>query len=179
MSAAAHKLDPAMVREIFNYEDGALFWAEDRGPRARKGAPAGTLRASGAIAVVIGKRAYPRSHLVFAWHAGRWPAGQLRHLDGQTTNDRIENLRDMPVHELRVLAKSCGNLPGTRQQKGRWLASITLGGIARHLGSYPTEREAHEAFARAHAAAHGKHSPYFKNDESVSQNAYSITVGAE
>ena len=167
-------VDPKLVREIFTYEDGALLWAEDRGQRARKGAAAGTLRASGVVAIVIGKRAYPRSRLVFAWHFGRWPAGQLRHLDGQTTNDRIENLRDMPVHELRVLAKSCGNLPGTRQQKGRWLASITLGGIARHLGSYATEGEAHEAFARAHAAAHGKHSPYFKNDESVFKDATGV-----
>lgn len=158
-------LTPAEVRDLFDYADGALLWRVDRGPRARKGRSAGTIRPGGNVSILIGKRLYQRPRLVFALHRGCWPDGELRHVDGDRGNDRFENLRDMPVHALRRLIKGASHLPGTHLQDGRWIASITTLGTRVYLGSFGTETEAHAAFAAAHVAVHGNRSPYAQGIE--------------
>ncbi len=160
------RLAPEQVKDLFDCVDGELLWRETRGPRARKGHPAGTVRAGGNVSILIGKRLYQRSRLVFAWHFGRWPEGELRHIDGNRGNDRISNLQDLPIHALRHLVKGTTHLPGTHLQDGRWIASITAKGTAVYLGSYGTEIEAHSAFAAAHAALYGDASPYAKQYKS-------------
>lgn len=157
------RLDPTRVRDLFDYRDGVLFWRENRGTRARKGAPAGCKHPGGAIAVVIDRRIYLRSRLTFAWHFGRWPEGHMRHLNDVQDDDRIENLRDTPIHEIRRLVRGGGKyLPGVQRMAGRWLAMINVDGTVTNLGRFDTEWEAHQAFARAHVAVYGDKSPYAK-----------------
>jgi len=86
------------VREFFDYQDGQLFWKKSPNPyanRAKVGQLAGTLR-KGENRWQIGYegRAYFRSRLIFAWHHGKWPEPTCDHINRNSLDDRIENLRE-------------------------------------------------------------------------------------
>lgn len=155
------RIDPAEVRDLFDYADGHLYWRHDRGQRATRGSEAGSRRPDGSYVVAFARQMYRRSRLVLAWHHGTWPQGLVKHRNDNNADDRIENLQDVSVHALRLAIKNSGHLPGARLSNGRWTASISVDGSAVYLGTFPTELEAHQAFQRAHAAAHGMQSPYF------------------
>lgn len=90
-------LTPEDVRRIFDYEDGRLIWREDRGSRARAGQVAGYLREGRGMSthvMTVNAAKTTRALLVWAWHKGQWPKCRLTHMNGNTTDDRIENLSE-------------------------------------------------------------------------------------
>jgi len=90
-------LTPEDVRRIFDYEDGRLIWREDRGPRARAGQVAGHLRDGRGMpthVMTVNAAKTTRARLVWAWHKGQWPKRLLTHMNGNTTDDHMENLSD-------------------------------------------------------------------------------------
>lgn len=94
------KPDPALVREYFDYADGRLYWRTQDHKHARLiGMEAGNVLDTGRLkywAVTFGGARIQRSHLVFAWHNGRWPLDHLQmdHINQDSMDDRIENLRE-------------------------------------------------------------------------------------
>ena len=166
------RIDPAEVRDLFDYADGHLYWRHDRGQRATRGSEAGSRRPDGSYVVVYGRQPYRRSRLVWAWHQAAWPQGLVKHANDNNGDDRIANLQDVSVHALRHAIKNSGHLPGARLINGLWTASISVDGESVYLGSFKAELEAHQAFQRAHAAAHGMQSPYY-------EMVYAYTDGIE
>ena len=72
--------------------DGHLRWRRNK-------AVAGTIRwvkNSQYRFVGISGRRYPAHRLIWCWHKGAFPSGHIRHVDGDTLNNRIENLIEIP-----------------------------------------------------------------------------------
>lgn len=87
------KPDPALVQEFFDYyEDGSLQWAKGH----VQGKVAGCY-SNGRCVIRFCGVMIQRSHLVFAWHNGRWPKeqAQIDHINRDALDDRIENLREV------------------------------------------------------------------------------------
>jgi hypothetical protein len=90
------ELTQARARELFDYrDDGALIWrAGGRGHKAgdRAGyihvARAGDVRRI----VMIDCKRYATSHVIWLREMGVFPKHQLRHVDGNNLNDRLDNL---------------------------------------------------------------------------------------
>ena len=90
------RLTPAEVRYLFSYANGVLYWLVRPSQNVRIGAPAGTPGNVGHRGHAIRYQGctYQRTLLVWAWHRGEWPVGNVRHVDGDSQNDAIDNLRD-------------------------------------------------------------------------------------
>lgn len=167
-------LTPALVRQLFDYRDGVLFW-QSRPVRmfvtsracevwnARfAGKPAGYIhkvrsghRRRVTISVYGLSERHYASRLVWAWQHGRWPFGIVDHEDGDTLNDRIGNLRDVTDAANSQNAKRhIDNTSGIlgvcwHAQRRKWKAEITANGVRKHLGVF----DALEAAAAARKSA--------------------------
>lgn len=84
-----------LVRELFDYfpETGKLVWKTPRSNRVYKGMEAGSICGNGYLYVGIGRERYTVQHLAWLHYYEEWPAGVLDHINMNTTDNRIVNLR--------------------------------------------------------------------------------------
>lgn len=96
-------------------------------------------------------KAYYEHRLAWLLAYGVFPPGQLDHVDGDTSNNTVSNLR------LATTAENCQNIPrrgASRAVNGRWRARIMLDGASVSLGTFATEDEALAAYAAAKLRMH-------------------------
>lgn len=159
------EIPASMVRELFDYRDGKLFWE----PRQREhfisergfktwnsrypGKEIGCKHRSGYRYVRIkfgGKQKYLMHRLVWAWHYGSWPKDQLDHIDHDRSNDRIENLREVTRAEnMKNMSMSKNNTSGVtgvhwHKQHKKWAAQIRTSRKTKHLGYFENFEDAVE-----------------------------------
>jgi hypothetical protein len=97
------KLPPTEVlHQLFEEkEPGVLYNRLDRGApaggngKAFAGAVAGHDRVGGYWRMMVNKIAYNRSRVIWKMHHGVDPQGVIDHINGDSYDDRIENLRDV------------------------------------------------------------------------------------
>ena len=91
------------VREIFDYdsETGDLTWKQTFNKFMKVGKVAGSKQATGVLIGLFGKL-IPARRLVWAWHHGEWPEGNIRSKDGNPLNHRIENLMSIGCRTPKV-----------------------------------------------------------------------------
>jgi len=145
-------VEDAIIKNLeYQKETGKLIWKTNRGV-ARKGMEAGYLRSDGRICVCIARKRIRAHRIVWFLNYGKWPEKEIDHIDGNPTNNRIENLRDVSVRENQSNQKihRAGKLVGARWSNKNhlnpWMAQIRINGKKVHLGCFKTEKEAHEAY---------------------------------
>ncbi len=98
---------------------------------------------------ILGNR-YGSHEIAWAMHYGKWAKGEIDHLNGIRSDNRILNLRDVPrrINLLNNYLHRKGKLPGIRKVFNRDLysARITVRGRSIHLGCAKTEKEAFQLF---------------------------------
>lgn len=101
--------------------------------------------------------------VVFALTHGAWPAGEVDHINGNRTDNRPANLRDVPHREnLKNAKRAINNTSGTTgvtfdSTHGKWVARIAAtGNRNRHVGCFVSKSEA-VAARKAAEALHGYH----------------------
>lgn len=139
------------ARELFHYdaETGAFTW------RAT-GNPAFTSRTAKGYAVGNADRKKHYAHRV-AWliTMGKWPEGQIDHINGNREDNRLSNLRDIPRAEnQRNMKRSVRNSSGVvgvhyTKTLNKWQATIRANGKSKYLGVFRTKEEAAAARAKA------------------------------
>lgn len=140
-------------------EAGRLYWRNPpRNHAEKRGQEAGCIyRGKGKnkdywYIRVLG-RTVKRSRLVFFMVYGWWPTPCVDHIDGDSLNDRPDNLREATYIENAQAAKpykKASSLPrGVFESRGRFGARITVNRASRFLGYYDTP----EAAGQAHQAA--------------------------
>ena len=85
------------VRALFEYRDGKLYWRQPRFG-ARRGAEAGTVGSHGYRQIVVDGKFYRTHRLIFLMHHGYLPKF-IDHIDGNRSNDRVENLRAANIRQ--------------------------------------------------------------------------------
>lgn len=164
-------LTQANVQELFSYdkEEGLLRWKNPSGRYGRipAGAVAGsTSNKEGYRYVSINGKLYRASRLIWLWVTGEWSEEQIDHKDGNTSNDKWENLREATRSQNKA---NCGKykrdkascpLKGVQavQKKHsiRYRAVVTKDGVRRNLGNFDTPEEAHAAYLAASEELHGE-----------------------
>ena len=152
------ELTQDLLKESFVYREGNLYWKIVR-PHINIGDLAGYQRKDGYREISINDKPYFVHRLIFIYCHGFVPKF-LDHIDGDPSNNHIENLRDATLSQNqwnRKPNKSYNGEPVSSQFKGvswdnrdnRWYAQIKVNGKSKHIGMFVSEIEAAKAYNRA------------------------------
>ena len=178
---ATPRISPAQVRELLDYDPstGVFVW-KHRGSKwfpgdehHRKiwnnrfaGKVAGNNRKDGYTVVVINYVRYTAHRLAWAHVYGEWPKNEIDHIDGDRSNTRIANLRDVvrrvnQENLKRSRGETKSGLLGVTwdKKKNKWFARIKAGGRARFLGYFSDPNKAHEVYLKAKVVLHEGYAP--------------------
>lgn len=98
---------------------------------------------------------------IWAMAYGKWPDGEIDHINGHKSDNRLDNLR-VVTHlangrNLKLKKNNQSGYCGVWQRpSGRWAALISLNGKTKTLGTFDTIEEAIAARQKANAE-HGFH----------------------
>ena len=148
-------LTPELVKQLIRFEDGKYFW----NPRPKHMFTCDRLwkswnatfsdkeinsksKASGYLRIGILGKCMQFHRVIWAYHYGEWPSGQIDHINHDRADNRIENLRIVTHSEnaknMRKNAKNASGVMGVSWEKNRskWQAKITVDRVQRHLGRF-------------------------------------------
>lgn len=102
-------LDVEYVKEILDLRipECEFYWLVQQGTRGKVGNKAGTLSTQGHIQIQVNKNIFKAHRLVWFVTYGVFPDGVIDHINGERSDNRIENLRDVPNRVNRQNQKKC------------------------------------------------------------------------
>lgn len=131
---------------------------------ARGGLPwrqAGTVNGRGYVQLGVNKKLYLAHRLAWLYCYGKWPTAEVDHINGQTSDNRLCNLRVADrsqniQNQRRPRADNKSGFLGVIYWKrtGSWKAQIQVNGKNKSLGYYKTPEQAHEAYLKAKRELH-------------------------
>lgn len=151
------------AKELFYVEDGLLLNRVLRGRRGMPGMVAGSPDGFGYLRVKVDNVRYRVHRIIWLITYGRWPIGQIDHINGVRDDNRIENLREVSVQDnqrnshLRI--DNTSGVTGVVRDHGGWRARIKVDGKRINLGFFKTFEEAVSARKRgeSHFGFHPNH----------------------
>jgi len=155
------------VRELLNYNpETGIFTRKIRTAQRHKiGDRADFLvtsgNAEGYCRVSFDSKRYLAHRVVWLYVHGSWPEFDIDHINGNKSDNRLENLRDVPakinrqnLHGPKGKNTSSGLLGVYLHNQGRYVARIQKDGKCTYIGVYDCPYEAHEAYLVAKRILH-------------------------
>lgn len=127
--------------ELLEYRDGDLYWKVYRGRLAEAGDHAGSPAKDGRLRLKIDGKLHLNHRIVFLMFNGYVPE-YLDHIDGDCTNNRIENLRPATKSEnnrnVGIRKDNTSGIKGVHWNKRdkKWQAQIQIEGKRTCLGYF-------------------------------------------
>lgn len=154
---------PQALRELLAYDPktGDFHWKVSINPRAPIGRRAGGNSLSGPgvkkyRVIGIGGKLHRAHRLVWLYFHGAWPESAIDHINGNTLDNRIENLRDVStqrntwnLHAAHSNSKSGYLGVDWVPSKKKWRAQIRTAGKKTLLGHFDTAEAASDAYKAA------------------------------
>lgn len=116
--------------------------------------------------VTINRIRYQASRLAWLFVHGEWPGNLIDHVNGDTGDDRITNLRNATTSQnggnMRLPHRNTSGFKGVfwSAKRKKWRAQIGVRGQYYDLGSFNTAKEAHDAYCKAAARLHGDYARF-------------------
>jgi len=129
MPVATKLPSKAQLQELFENRDGALYWRKTISTMARAGRKAGCTNSRGYLVVGLNYKKYLIHRLIWVMH-GNDPVAVIDHINGNTTDNRIENLRASTHTENMCNAKrsrrNTSGIKGVSWNKSsrKWIGSV-------------------------------------------------------
>lgn len=136
------------------------------------GRPALTANRTGYRAGQILKKSYIAHRVIWAMYTGAWPVGQIDHINGIRTDNRIVNLRDVSRQDnYRNASISKNNTSGALgvswdARSGKWRAQITVDHKKKYLGTFSSKSEA-VLVRKAAEAGYGFHPNHGRSSSAI------------
>jgi hypothetical protein len=128
------------LHELFEYKDGDLYWKVSRTNSIKVGQKVGT-KCDNYLKVSINKVPYRLHRLIFLMHHGYMPE-YVDHIDGNTFNNRIENLRQCTMQENNRNQKlkpnntsGYKNVTWSKSAK-KWQVGFMINNNYKHIGTF-------------------------------------------
>jgi hypothetical protein len=160
------------LKEAFQYDPatGIVTWKLPAKGRTLE-RPLGTPIKGGYLILTFKRRQHLLHRVAWLLANGAWPEGDIDHINGDPSDNRICNLRDVPhVENMRNQKLPSDNKSGRigvlyRKRDKVWCARISVNGKRVHLGSFKTKEDAEAARNLAETQAgyhpnHGRIVPY-------------------
>ena len=147
------------MKQYLSYdpETGDFTWIKTQGT-SKTGKIAGSLHGNGYIIISFNSNGYRTHRLAWLFTHGKWPNNFIDHVDGNRSNNKINNLRDVTDQENKFNIKKVNAKSGYRgaykTKCGKWEAKISLNGKLIHLGTFDTSELANEAYQAAKLKYH-------------------------
>jgi hypothetical protein len=148
------------IKELFYYDDGNLYWKI-----AKQGVAVGRKVGNGIknkyLQVMVNRKGYLVHRLIATLHYGDFE-GLVDHIDGDTRNNKIENLRIVTMEQNLWNAKrSKTNTTGIKGvsyivSKQKYQATICIKGKNKNIGYFSSLTEAEQAIKKARQELHGE-----------------------
>lgn len=161
MRTALPKVERLKELFVIDRETGDLVWAKQCGT-VRRGAVAGAINADGYRRASVDGQLFMVHRLVWKILSGEEPPETLDHWDGNTLNNRFENLRTATASgnalNSKVRKDNKTNVKGVcfERQSGKWRAYLYVLGKQIRLGRFATEAQATKAVTEARLKTHSE-----------------------
>jgi hypothetical protein len=150
------------IKELLSYDPdtGALSWRVKRG-KCAAGRNITCINSSGYIIVRLDNVLMRAHRVAWAITHDEWPNGEIDHINGNPSDNRLNNLRAAKrLENMKNVKKPITNKSGLKgvswHNRGRsWQAHIRADGKNYYLGLFETKEEAHEAYKKAADKLHG------------------------
>lgn len=145
-----------LLNTLFSYnkENGEIYWKKCR-EKKNIGKKAGSVVGKGYRYVTINGVSYYIHRIIWFFENNKWPEKSIDHINGDISDNRIENLRDVSNREnaSNKQAHRDGKLVGAifdKWSKGsrKWKSRIQENGKVLYLGAFKTEIEAHKKYIK-------------------------------
>lgn len=134
------RLTKEMADELLEYRDGNLYWKRSLSNNAKIGSIAGCVASNGYAQVRVHGKVYKTHRVIWLIVYGEWPSGQIDHVNGIRSDNRLVNLRDVTASiNQKNRAKGKNNTSGhlgIRKSRDKWRAFIKINGRDQHIGTY-------------------------------------------
>lgn len=156
------KIEPKVLHELLRYDPttGKLFWRKRPAKFFKNGRNTAqhrcnvwnsrragkealfSLNRTGYLQGSILNRKYFAHRVVWAMETGEWPVDQIDHINGDPSDNRIANLRDVSASEngrnKRIAATNTSGVIGVNWNviNKKWRAQINVKGRQIHLGVF-------------------------------------------
>ena len=148
------ELTQQVIKNLFEYKDGNLYWKVQKNSRALIGSKAGSLKNNGYYSITIDSKLYRNHRLIYLYHYGYLPKF-IDHIDNDPLNNNIENLRETTRSQNLMNQKPRKNK--SSKYKGVswykrdkiWQAQIKINKKQIHLGRFKLEKDAALAYNKA------------------------------
>lgn len=148
------------VKELLSYSPatGDFHWRVDRGG-VRAGSIAGCLDGKGHWHIGIDYKRCLAHRLAWLISFGTYPNGEIDHINGVRSDNRLENLRVVSRSEnMQNTTHSRGpsGLRGVGWHKAtrKWRARVVVAGAEAYVGWFDSERDAYSAYLAAREKFH-------------------------
>jgi hypothetical protein len=124
------------------------------------GKAAGYRRPNGHTVIAVYHINHHAHRLAWLYMTGKWPIGEVDHIDTDGGNNVWTNLRESTRRQnasnTRTKSTNTSGFKGVSRTRKRWMATITVNYRMTYLGTFDTKEEAHEAYVEAAKRLHGE-----------------------
>ena len=139
------------LKEVVSYDEltGKFTYVKTITGYVIKGNIAGAKvpNSSGYMTMQVHRRMYQAHRLVWLYVHGEFPKGQIDHKDGDKTNNKLSNLRDVSrgVNLSNRVSKTSTKCVGVTLRNGTYYARLMVDGLRHELGSFKILKDAVKA----------------------------------
>ena len=152
-------LTQELVQSLFEYKDGKLYWKVNKG-RVKIGDKTGSLHHSGYLFIQINSKTYLAHRVIFLYHHGFLPQ-YIDHIDGNKSNNKIENLREATRHQnsfnTKLYKTNTSGIKGVNWSKSakKWEVRVQINNKRKCFGIYENNELAELVAIEARNKYHG------------------------
>lgn len=160
----AERMTVEQMRDLVSYDraTGKLIW-KVRLPysRAQAGSVVGTVSMHGYREFRAYNKMYKAHRVAWALENGVWPENDIDHINGDRTDNRIENLRpatrQQNTRNRKISARNKSGFKGVswNAHSKKWMAFFSLDGKRKFLGRFDVPEDAHAVYRDAVNAHYG------------------------
>lgn len=147
------------LRSVLRYEPetGHWFWLNPHYKCIKPGTRTALPDKTGRCDICYAGHQYSASRLAWLYMTGRWPTKMIDHKDGDTTNEKWNNLRQATNRQntanRKINYRSTTGFKGVTKPRKKFIAMLA----GKYLGSFETAEEASAVYFQAAKRKYGEY----------------------